>query len=118
MHILLADHQPDARLALRVLLERRCGLMVVGEATNAADLLTLTHATRPDLLLLTWELPGLSQAESLPALRSLCPDLAIIALSGRPELRQAALDAGANAFVWKCESPERLLEAIADCSHR
>ena len=115
MHILLADDQPKVRLALRVLLERRWGLMVVGEATNAEDLLALTHTTCPDLLLLAWELPGLSHGESLPALRGLCPDLAIVALSARPELHQVALDAGADAFVWKCEPPERLLEAIADC---
>jgi DNA-binding NarL/FixJ family response regulator len=114
MHILLADDQPKVRLALRVLLERRWGLMVVGEATNADDMLALINATRPDLLLLAWELPGLSQAESLPALRRLCPGLAIVALSVRPELHQAALDAGADAFIWKCEPPERLLEAIAD----
>jgi DNA-binding NarL/FixJ family response regulator len=39
----------------------------------------------------------------------------VIALSSRPEVRDSALAAGADAFVSKIDSPERLLEAIADC---
>jgi DNA-binding NarL/FixJ family response regulator len=38
-------------------------------------------------------------------------------LSGRPEARRAILDAGANAFISKVESPERLLAAIAAAEH-
>jgi DNA-binding NarL/FixJ family response regulator len=41
----------------------------------------------------------------------------VIVLSGRPEARQAVLDAGADAFVSKVEPPERLLAAIAAAEH-
>ncbi|MGA9350187.1 MAG: response regulator transcription factor [Anaerolineae bacterium] len=131
MRILLADDQPKVRFALRVLLERQPGLQVVGEATDADDLLAQMETACPDLVLLAWELPGLTvdpstssgQAPSagsgqglLTALRRVCPNLFVIALSGRLEVRQAALDAGADAFVCKCDPPERLLAAIADCA--
>lgn len=124
MQILLADDQPKVRLALRVLLERQGGLRVVGEAVDAQDLLAQTEATCPDLVLLDWELPSLAGGDPsagsgrglLTALRGVCPDLFVIALSGRPEVRRAALEAGADAFVCKCDPPERLLAAIADCS--
>jgi DNA-binding NarL/FixJ family response regulator len=39
----------------------------------------------------------------------------VIALSGRPEARQAALAAGANDFVSKSDPPDRLLAAIDGC---
>jgi DNA-binding NarL/FixJ family response regulator len=51
----------------------------------------------------------------LSALHRVCPGLSVIVLCVRAEMRQAALDAGADAFVCKCDSPERLLAAIADC---
>jgi DNA-binding NarL/FixJ family response regulator len=51
----------------------------------------------------------------LSALRRVCPNSFVIVLSGRMEVRRAALAAGADAFVYKCDPPERLLEAIADC---
>jgi DNA-binding NarL/FixJ family response regulator len=112
MRILLADNQPRVRFALRVLLERQPGLQVVGEAVDANGLLDQTKATRPDLVLLGWELPGLVAIGSLPALRRVCSDLLVIVLSGRPEARRASLDAGADAFVSKSDPPDRLLAAI------
>ncbi len=118
MRILLADNQSRVRFALRVLLNRQPGLEVAGEAVDADDLLAQVQASHPDLVLLGWELPGLTSPGSLSALRKDHPDLLIIALSGRPEARQAALDAGANAFVSKGDPPERLLAAIADFHER
>jgi len=115
MRILVADDQPKVRFALRVLLERQPGLKVVGEAADADDLLAQIETACPDLVLLDWELPGLAGGDLLSALRGVCPDLFIIALSGRLEVRRAALEAGADAFVYKCDPPERLLAAIADC---
>ena len=40
----------------------------------------------------------------------------MIALSGRPEARQAALDAGVDAFVSKGDPPERLFGDLVCCS--
>lgn len=112
MRVLLADGQTKVRFALRVLLERQPGFEVVGEAVEAKELLLQTAETRPDLVLLGWELPGMEKIDVLPALRRVCPDLVVIALSGRPEAHRAALDAGADAFVSKGDPPERLLAAI------
>ncbi len=48
----------------------------------------------------------------LPALRERRPNLPVIALSGRLEARQMALDAGVDAFVSKGEPPEQLLTTL------
>ncbi len=112
MRILLADDQPKVRFALRVLLEREPGLAIVGEASDGDDLLNRTATTLPDIVLLGWELPGLTATDSLPLLRRIRPDILVIALSVRSEARRAALSAGADAFVSKGDPPERLLAAI------
>jgi DNA-binding NarL/FixJ family response regulator len=112
MLILLADDQPKVRFGLRVLLERQSGFTIVEEADNVADLLAKAQATHPDLILLGWELPGLDTGDALSSLRQACPNPVVIALSGRPEARQAALKAGADAFVSKADPPERLLATI------
>jgi DNA-binding NarL/FixJ family response regulator len=112
MRILLADDQPKVRFALRTLLERQPGIEVVGEARNGPDLRGQIEPTRPDLVLLDWELPGESALDTLSNLRTMYPALRVIALSGRPEARQAALRAGVDAFVSKSDPPERLLSAI------
>ena len=41
-----------------------------------------------------------------------CSDSATIALSARPELDRAAMEAGANGLVSKTDQPERLLMVL------
>jgi len=113
MRILVADNQPKVRQALRVLLEHQPGLEVVGEVSDGKDLLAQVEVAYPDLVLLHWRLRGWSAVNSLSDLREVHPDLAVIVLSGHPEVEQAALAAGADAFVSKADPPELLLEAIA-----
>jgi DNA-binding NarL/FixJ family response regulator len=111
MRILLADHRSRVRFALRALLKQRPGVIVMGEAVDAGSLLAQAGVDCPDLVLLDWGLRGLA-TDSLSALRRACPGVRVIALSGRPEERQVALDAGADAFVSKVDSLERLLATI------
>ena len=112
MSILLADDQPEVRRALTILLERQSGLTVVGEAVDAHDLLLQIEITCPDMVLLDWELPGMTALQLLSTLRAICPSLSVIALSGRPGARRAALAAGASAFVSKADPPDKLLATI------
>jgi DNA-binding NarL/FixJ family response regulator len=112
--VLIADEAPTVQVALRVLLEQQPGFEVVGEAVDAGELLAQAELTQPDLLLLSWDL-GQVEDDLLPTLRQVCPTLYVIALSGRLKARQAALEAGADAFVSKGEPPERLLAAIDGC---
>ena len=115
VRVLVADDQPHVRSALRLLLAQEPGITVVSEAADAEQALRMMVQQRPDLVLLDWELPGQNSVAMLHALRALRPRLRVIALSGRPEARQAALDAGADGFVSKGDPPERLLAAVGEC---
>ncbi len=128
MRVLLADDQSEVRSALRLLLEQNPDVEVVGEAARADDLLAQVKTSCPGacgecansvgyVVLLDWELAHRDAAELPRLLRSVCPFLSVVALSGRPEARQAALAAGADAFVSKVDAPERLLAVIDNCGH-
>ncbi|MCL5960625.1 MAG: response regulator [Chloroflexi bacterium] len=112
MRVLLADDQWEVLSALRLLLEQEPEFTVVGEVSEADGIFTEVGETCPDVLLLDWELPDLKVAEVFAVLRSHCPALVVIALSGLPEARRAALAAGADAFVSKGDPPERLLATL------
>ena len=116
MRILVADEQSKVRYALRVLLRQQPGLDIVGEATDTEDLLAKARAASPDLVLVHWGLRGLVASDLVPALRQINDDLRVVALSARPEARCAALAAGADAFVFKVDPPERLLATIRSVS--
>jgi len=113
MRVLVADDQVKVRSALRVLLGQHLNWEVVGETGEAAQLSVQICDTRPDVVLLDWELPGLVLDGAFSVFRARFPDTKIVALSGRPEACQEALAAGVDAFVSKMDSPERLLDTLA-----
>lgn len=121
MRIMVTDNESKVRYALCVLLAHQPGLEIVSEVADAQDLLAQIDIARPELVLLHWRLRGWSADDPsassgqilLDGLREAYPDLVVIVLSGNPEVEEAALAAGANAFVSKADPPELLLEAIA-----
>ena len=116
MRILLADGGASTRFALCTLLEQNPQWCVVGEISTAAELVERINNNHVDVLLLDWNLPGLNGCETVPAIKQNFPQLGLIILSGRPELKITACTAGADAFVSKTEPPDRLLATISKFS--
>lgn len=108
--ILLADDNQDLRSALALLLETRLGATIVGEASTMECLLEQAVATRPDIVLLDWELPGKPEADRIHLIRSVSPGARVIVISARPEA--AAQAAGADAFVNKTDPPEHIMDVF------
>jgi DNA-binding NarL/FixJ family response regulator len=118
MRVLVADDQAKVRSALRLLLMHEPEVEIIGEAVDSTGLLDWVKVVCPDVILLDWELPGLPGVDLLPQLHDFCPRLRVVALSGRPEARQAALDAGADAFASKGDPPERFLAVVNACCEK
>ncbi|MBP8949540.1 MAG: response regulator transcription factor [Candidatus Promineofilum sp.] len=108
--VFLADSQPEVRSALRIML-LDLHMSVVGEATDWPATLTQAAATHPDMLLVDWDL--IPAGSSLLELRATCPAAVVIVLISHLDARdQAALSAGADSFISKGESPERVAERL------
>ncbi len=112
MKVLLADGQAKERALLRWLLAQDSEIYLVGEATEAQDVLAHVQAEHPDLLLLDWELPGLQDTDLLLTLRCLGCPLQVVAFGKGQEAGREAAAAGANAFVSKEEPVEQLLNTV------
>lgn len=114
MRVLVADDEPKVLSALRLILEQLKEVESVEEVTDTPSLVGRLHDTLPDLLLVDWELPGLQLGPSFSEIRRYSPrsSLKVIALSGRCPAPQAAISAGADACLSKCESPDRLFDTL------
>ena len=112
MRILLADHHNQLRRALGSLIKVKTEYVVVGEARDWGELLSMATQTQPDVVLMDWELPGLAADNGLARLQNsnCCPKLII--MSSHFEIKEQVLEAGADDFVSKGDSPEKLLEAL------
>jgi DNA-binding NarL/FixJ family response regulator len=116
MDIVLASQEYDLRLALEMLFREQPGAYVVGTASHADTLLALIRTACPDLVLLDWDLPGQPLAEVLVQVQSVDCTPKVIVLSKDGEDREAALAAGADAFVTKGDPPNQLLVAFDQVS--
>jgi DNA-binding NarL/FixJ family response regulator len=116
MRVLLADDQAWLRSAIRLLLEQESDIEIIGEVAEVKSLLAKAGVTCPHLVLLDWELPGMTPGSArrqvLAALHAVCPHVHVIVLSGQPEAGYKALAAGADYFVSKADPPESLLAAL------
>jgi DNA-binding NarL/FixJ family response regulator len=118
MNILLADGRPQVRSALRLMLEQTLQARILGEASYAQSMLACAEAVHPDAVLVDWDLPGLRAVGGISSVRQTYPSACIVVLSSQPQVRQVALQAGADAFVSKGDPPEQLLAALNDCCRR
>lgn len=111
--VFLADAQLDERKALRVML-RDLNMEVVGETADWSTTLANAPTARLDMLLVDWGiLPGKWGAQALAELRLACPSAIVVVLISHLDARQqAALSAGADAFISKGETPERVAEHL------
>jgi DNA-binding NarL/FixJ family response regulator len=58
--ILLVDDNEMFRKGVRSFLKEQVGLQVIGEAGSGADALVLVEQFAPDVILLDWQMPGMS----------------------------------------------------------
>ncbi len=84
-----------------------------GEAADWLTTLAQVPVSHIDILLVEWDLLPNEPAAALIELRTACPDaLVIILISHLDARQQAALSAGADAFISKSETPDRVAEHL------
>ena len=110
--VYLSDANHEERSALRLMLQD-LKMEVVGEAADWATTIVQAPGRRTDMLLVDWDLLPRSPTAALEELRKACPAALVIVLISHMDARQqAALSAGADAFISKGETPERVAERL------
>lgn len=116
--VYLADAKPEERFALRLLV-LDLKMEVVGEAADWPTTLVQAPVSRVDMLLIDWDLLSSEPSKALNELRKACPAAIVIVLISQLDARQqAALSAGADSFISKAETPERVAERLRTAAMR
>lgn len=121
IRVLIVDDHAMVRRGLAAFLKAKPDLLLVGEAANGGEALTLCAQLRPDVALMDLMMPGMSGVEATRLIHGRWPEIRVIALTsfGERELVREALAAGALSYLLKNVSAEDLAEAIrAACAGR
>jgi DNA-binding NarL/FixJ family response regulator len=112
--VYVADAKNEERSALRNMLIS-LAMEVIGEAADWPTTLLEVPQSQTDILLIDWELLPSSPNLALDILRKACPKALLIVLISHLDARQqAALSAGADAFISKDESPDRVAARLRE----
>src|SRR5437773_1967146 len=114
LRILLADDHALMLEAIKLAFDHDADLEIVGEAESGSQLLPLINRTNPDVVILDLQMPGIDGVTCIKLIRQRCPWVRTVVLSAydSDEVIEAALGAGADAFISKSIDPAELAAAL------
>jgi len=113
--VMIVDDHPLMRKGIQQLLSIDPTFNVVAEATNGIEAVSYAKKIYPDLILLDYNMQGISGLETLKALRNDNCNAKIIILTVSDSKQDviAMINQGANGYLLKDSEPELLLANIS-----
>lgn len=114
LRILLAEDHAVVREGTREMLEREEGLVVVGEAADGLEAVSMAELHSPDVVLLDLGLPILNGIESTRRIRAQPDPPKVLILSAYDDVDyvKAAIEAGANGYILKTAHAREVAAAV------
>lgn len=114
IRILFVDDHPALRAGLEAVLRSEPGLVPVGAASGDADVWAKLEATRPDVVLLDYHLPGADGVALCRRIKRIMPPPAVVLYSAYADAKLAipAVLAGADGLVHKSAPAPELFDAL------
>lgn len=111
LNTVIVDDEPLARRGLELRLKNMADIEVIGQARNGREAVALIRETRPDLVFLDVQMPGMDGFAVLSELRGNERPI-IIFVTAFDEYAVKAFEAHALDYLLKPIDDERLLDAI------
>jgi len=111
--ILVTDDAAFMRMQLKDILTK-LGHEVIGEAENGLDAIEQYKKLAPEIITMDITMPEMDGIEAVKEIRKINPDVKIIMCSamGQQGMVVEAIQAGAEDFIVKPFTPERIKEAL------
>ena len=114
IEVIVVDDHPTTRMGIHELLDNTQDISVIGDAECGIKALKLVSTLKPDVLLLDFRLPDISGPQITAEVQKQGLKTRVLGFSAfsYEDYIIGMLDAGAQGYVLKTESPDMLLDAI------
>jgi DNA-binding NarL/FixJ family response regulator len=112
--VLVVDDAANLRELLTLLLETEDDFEVVGTARDGEEAVLLAASEQPTIVLLDLAMPVMDGMQALPRLRGILPDSIILVFSAydQEEMAKESLDSGADAYLEKGSTVTQLVDLL------
>jgi DNA-binding NarL/FixJ family response regulator len=112
--VVLADDHAMVRRGLEQLLALEEDVSVVGMAKDGAEAVDLVARTRPDVVLMDLQMPGIDGVEATKRIVGSSSETSVVVLTSFSDSERilAALDAGAVGYLLKDAEPEHVIDGL------
>jgi DNA-binding NarL/FixJ family response regulator len=119
IRVIIIDEQPLFREGVRSTLEQMGDCLIVGESTDAADVLEIARTCNPDVALIDAGLTASDPLEIARQMRHVAPRMAIIILTPSEDEERLfqSIKVGAAAYSTRNITPAELVETVRKVSH-
>jgi DNA-binding NarL/FixJ family response regulator len=112
--VVLVDDHAVVRTGLAQLLSGASDIEVVGQAADGAEAIEVVRATRPDVVVMDLQMPGMDGVDATRVIVSEQLGAEVVVLTSYSDSSRivAALDAGAVGYLLKDADPEDVLDGV------
>jgi DNA-binding NarL/FixJ family response regulator len=112
--VVLVDDHPLVRQGMRAVLDAQPDIEVVGEAPDGAEAVRVCVATKPDVVLMDLQMPGLNGIEATKRVRTTSPSTAVLVLTMYDDDAMVfeAIASGAAGYLLKGSDGTDIVAAI------
>lgn len=112
--IAFIEDNKDYRTALSKILQRNKDITVLRELPDCSEMIPYFEVDLPDVVIMDIDMPGISGIEGVWQLRQRWPEMKILMLTvfEEPDKIFGAIKAGANGYLLKKDSPDKIVDAI------
>ena len=113
--VLLVDDNTLFREGVAEILEKDGRFHVIGQASRGDEAVAAAANLQPDLILIDWQMPGMTGIQAIRRIRIRDPKvpIGVLTMFETQDHVRESLDAGANGYVAKDATPEDLCAAAA-----
>jgi two-component system, chemotaxis family, chemotaxis protein CheY len=120
IRVLICDDEPTMRSLLNVVIVRRAGMSVAGEASDGTESIAQAERLQPDVILLDLAMPRMTGLEALPLINGVAPNAKVVILSGFAAsfIEDDVVAHGTAGYLQKGVEPDEIVAAIEAAAAR
>jgi DNA-binding NarL/FixJ family response regulator len=115
INVAIIEDNPQYRTAISIILQLNENYRLIHKLENCDEMMGRFEVDKPEVVLMDIDMPGMNGIEAVWELKKHWPEMRIIMLTVFEDDEKifGAIKAGANGYLLKKDTPQKILDAIA-----